>query len=263
MNRLPTALIRTTVIACATALSAVAMPASAVVIASGLLSSTNGGIVTAGKPGNGNSDQTWANDNLSLAWSVSRTDDQYTYNYTFSGFAQQGNNFRPGLSHLIIETSPTFGTANVLPGTSGNVSAPALYAIGGNGASNPGLPGEIYGLKWNATGNGNTLSFSIVTDRDPVWGNFYANGGRDAYAFNAGWLQLLDGAQGPIDAMHMTGIRQSAGLGGEAWFIAVPDTTSHGGNAPGPGTLPVPGTALLLGLGVAMATGMRRRGRMA
>jgi hypothetical protein len=61
----------------------------------------------------------------------------------------------------------------------------------GMGGSNPGIPGDIYGVKLNTDEFGGTaLSFS--TDHAPVWGDFYAKDGTagglgDNYAYNVGF----------------------------------------------------------------------------
>lgn len=227
--------------AAAVAFASFLLPASAAVIASGTLSTTNGGIVT-----DSGGKQTWSDDTLTLDWSVSLEGSAYTYRYTFSG---AGNDFKPGLSHLIVETSSTFRPDNILDGTTDGFEDPKLYLVGGNGKSNPGLPGAIYGIKWNAD---ESVTITLVTDRDPIWGNFYANGGSSAFAYNSGWNLLLNNVDDDADDLYGHGIRLSQQ--GFPWFLAVPDTTSV------PGELPEPAVAVLFGLGLlGIAVGRRRR----
>lgn len=59
------------------------------------------------------------------------------------------------------------------------------------GNSNPGLTNSIYGLKFeDLPENDNTFNFAFYTDRDPVYGNFYAKSGGGpnnwVYAYNNG-----------------------------------------------------------------------------
>lgn len=231
----------------AVAFAALLAPASAAVIASGSLSTANGGIVTdAGDGGN----QSWNGDTITLDWSVSLAASTYTYSYTFTGSADPGP-FSPGLSHLIVETSSTFDMDNVLAGTTTDgFTAPTLYLVGGNGKSNPGLPDDIYGIKWNTDGS---VTITLVTDRDPIWGNFYAKGGSGAFAYNSGWDLLLNNVADDADNLYGQSIRLSQQ--GFPWFLAVPDTTSD----PWTG-VPEPGVVALFGLGLlGLAIGRRRR----
>lgn len=109
------------------------------------------------------------------------------------------------------------------------------------GASNPGMPSAVYGLKLDVASDTDVFGFSFDTWRSPVWGDFYVKDGRHAmgtdavggftYAFNAGFtandVDLNDG-----------------------YHVAVP----NGYAVSDPGI-----TAALLGLAIAGIDRMRRR----
>lgn len=96
------------------------------------------------------------------------------------------------LSHIIIQLSndPTawykFETPSCL-------SQPEIGTwTSNNGNSNPGMPGDVYGVKFDLTEDVSSVTFSIITDRVPAWGDFYVEDGRAnkddfAAAWNAGF----------------------------------------------------------------------------
>lgn len=166
-----------------------------------------------------------------LSWSV---DDQtyaglWTYTYTFSAE-------RKDISHGIIEVSDTFTSANIFAGTTGGYDGPKTYS--GADPSNPGMPGAMWGIKWN-----DTATWTIVTDRAPMWGDFYAVDGKGGalgvLAYNSGY-----GAE----------TTAAIGDGNAGGWILTPDTQS--------GVIPEPGTFLLLGSGLlGIAFYQRRRAK--
>ncbi len=94
-------------------------------------------------------------------------------------------------------------------------------------------------MKFNTPGSvsgGSGVTFSFLSDRTPVFGDFYAKGGNDSYAQNDGLLAAN---------------RQSNDV---RYFVARPDTNS---------VVPEPSTYALLGTGLAGLLGVaaRRRGR--
>lgn len=168
----------------------------------------------------------WARGNGStLLWDVdySEADGLWTYAYTLTVATD------PNISHVIIEVSETFDESNIKGGTLDSLEGPPkLY--NGQGGSNPGiLPVGLWGIKWEPFEDLNYFSWTIVSDRDPMWGDFYAKGGDSDYAYNSGFGIDTFAAIGNGNALD----------NGHAWVL-VPDTTS----------VPEPATMLLLGSGL-------------
>ncbi len=157
----------------------------------------------------------WAT-GVSLGWSVADTGSAYLYTYTFNAPS-------PGLSHFDLEISGNFTASNIL-------EISDVYKIGtfSAGPSNPGWPaGEsLYGIKFDDIAGEAPFVLTLLTDRAPMEGDFYAKGGKDSFAYNSGF-GALDGAN-----------------------ILVPDTESH--------RVPEPGTVLLLGAGLIGIAGLGR-----
>jgi hypothetical protein len=158
---------------------------------SGSLSSTVLGALTMGG--------SWTAATTGLNWSLTRNaDGSWHYSYTFS--AASG----PGLSHLILEVSS--------PVTGGALGPFTLeYPDYMNGLeaemdtfesqpANPGFPAgqSIWGIKYqDIFGAGTSWTMTFDSWRNPMWGDFYAKGGKSAYAFNSG-LAILGGARIPV-----------------------------------------------------------------
>jgi hypothetical protein len=105
----------------------------------------------------------------------------WTYVYSFSVD-------RKAISHMIIGSAESLGSQNILGGTSAGFE---LGQFGQNDNSTPGMPEEMYGLKWNVAGNSLVCTRTVVSDRPPMWGDFYAKSGKDggdwAFACNTGF----------------------------------------------------------------------------
>jgi hypothetical protein len=121
---------------------------------------------------------------FSISWNVSQdiTSDLWTYEYTLSATSKD-------VSHFIIEVSDGAAQddfsqvfASGIPLSFGDedsiLEGPAFWGLN-QGNSNPGYPSssEIYGIKFNVGGLSST--YQLTTNRSPVWGNFYTNGGKD------------------------------------------------------------------------------------
>jgi hypothetical protein len=89
------------------------------------------------------------------------------------------------------------------------------------------MPEPIFGIKFEGFGEGTSFNMTLLSDRAPMEGDFYAQGGNDSYAYNSGYGEL-DGAN-----------------------ILVPDTMPH--------PVPEPGTMLLLGSGLIGIAGWGRK----
>jgi len=100
----------------------------------------------------------------------------WEYEYTLSVASKD-------ISHFIVETSLNFQETYIIGGIPGGITSNVtlghieLKTHGEKG--NPNLPESIYGLKFDVLGDFTTITTSFVTDRVPVWGDFYAKDGKD------------------------------------------------------------------------------------
>lgn len=213
------------------ALATVAV-SSSVFAYSGTLTSLDGGI-----DGTGN----WMahdDDPTTLSWRVVQDGDDWHYLYQFS-------HPKGETSHFILEVSASFTEDNIWDET-GDFEEIEIktYDATSNGNSNPNMPGEIYGIKFNEA-SGQFSQFEFWSDRAPVWGDFYSkNGNAGGQGVNTAWNAGLtandtDPTAAPSDGSYLG-------------HLLVPD--SDGGTRP----VPEPGSFLLLGLGLAGAAIARR-----
>jgi hypothetical protein len=200
---------------------AVVVPQVTADVYTGTLSSPDGGLTSPG----GN----W--DPISITWTVSsNSDGSFHYLYDLSAAR--------GISHVLLETSRTFTTANLL-----NYAGPVEIRLWEPGESgNPGLPDELYGIKFDDLGN-ETVHLAFDSRRRPVWGDIYlkdGNSGLGYRAWNAGFTASdMDPFDRPANGSVLIN------------HVLVPDTV----------TTPEPGTLALLALGLGTAGGWWRRWR--
>lgn len=169
---------------------------------------------------------TWAG-NAELTWEIDPLGGGlYFYQYTFTHAAQGG------LSHLVLEFSLGCDEDEgcITQGTN-NPDGPHVYSA--FSPPNFEMPEDIYGAKFDGFGDGDSpSSWSFVSNRAPVYGNIYLRNGGQAYAYNAG---LVDLESEDLDD-----------------FVARPN-----GSLP-PSEVPEPSTLLLIGAGLGALTLMRR-----
>jgi len=164
----------------------------------------------------------WADSAFGISWNISQdVSGNWTYEYTFTNSA-------PAVSHFILEVTQDDNPFNIYE-ISGTYDGPDTWA---ESTSNPGLPNAFYGIKFE---DGLT-TYTIVTDRAPVYGVFYAKGGRDGGAWS--------------DALNFPDYKTNGDLT-KTDFIVRPN-----GNP-----VPIPAAAWLLGSGILGLAGIRLRSR--
>ncbi|MFZ7112170.1 MAG: PEP-CTERM sorting domain-containing protein [Desulfatiglandales bacterium] len=191
-----------------------------------------------------------------LSWKVYYSGGLYTYQYTFTDYGT-GPSVKD-ISHGIIEVSATFESVNIIDiytGDGGETTGEAEpeYTLGTfSNSKNEPKPVDIYGIKVDGLTNG--LSWTIVTNREPMWGDFYAidGGSYNPTVDDTGWVYAYNtgfGSEAPAD---YEGIPLEDF---KAWVI-VPDTE---GGIPPAGLIPEPATLLLIGAGLIGFAGLGRK----
>lgn len=183
--------------------------------------------------------------NFSIAYNVSlgNNDDAGKWKYEYTLDPGDGG----GVSHTIFEVSDNFTSENVLTGSSGKYEIDT-YSNEGQGNSNPNMPGPLFGIKFDfGAGDAKTVTYTLISDRGPRYGDFYAKdgktGGQGGGEWNAIWNSgFAADDPNPIDPNNLADDH-----------IITPDTS----------VVPLPAAAWLFGsalLGMAsLGVGNRRR----
>ena len=180
----------------------------------------------------------WAEKTFTFEWDITQpggAGNPFYYVYTVTNPTGRQT---PDTSHWIMQVTPdTFAFYGDITAETGTFSpnppeAARTFSPSDPGNSSPGLPGDIFGVKFdNTTPVGGVLKFAFYSYNQPVWGNFYAKGGNDSYAYNAGFTVP------PVAGGPFTG------------YVLVPDSVGA----------PIPGSVLLLGSGILGLIGLRRK----
>lgn len=185
----------------------------------------------------------WDSASSTFSWEVTDNgDDTWHYKYELSVPSKD-------ISHLTIEVSDVFTIDDYV----GNDN-PELgwYGPGENGNSDFGIPGYVYGLKFNTTTDITTMVIEFDSPKDPVWGDFFAIDGKtpdaEVYAYNEGFgasPNPFEDDDDPLDAPSN---------GSVDFHILVPDSDGP----PGGPVIPAPAAALLATLGAGFVNVMRK-----
>jgi hypothetical protein len=195
------------------------------------------GFLTSGPGGGITASGGWSGGAFKISWDIDQDSvtKLYTYVYTISDPQSEDGRLAKDLSHWILQVSNTFTSNNLKSGSShaDDGSSPQTYTSTSNGNSNPDMPNAIFGYKFDST------TVTIVTDRAPINGNFYAK----------------DGNCNPFSCPGFDAtVAWDTGLAGGTSFIRVPDTTTTTTTS-----VPEPSALLLFGSGLIVVSGISRR----
>jgi hypothetical protein len=189
----------------------------------------------------------WAGGNFLLKWEITQNLDLWTYQYTITTAGSNYKNKKNGetqekdISHFILEITEAEPFIFEHGYEENYIEGPALwekYSEDNKKTSgNPDMPNDIYGIKFDF--GGNPVTYTIVTEREPVYGVFYAKGGKSNRNDLVAWSTALkyEDYQSNLDLTTTD-------------FIVRPD-----GVAP----VPEPATMLLFGAGLIGLAGIGRR----
>jgi len=184
---------------------------------------------------------------VTLSWRVS-LDSVWHYEYVLT--VPDGNLGGGGISHMLLETSESFTANNIWNLSWSDTLIGNNYGPGEPGKSNPGIPGDLFGIKFDKVSEaGEVISFSVdfYSDRNPVWGDFYSKDGvqnvkgvkTDNTAWNAGFTSPdTDPSDDPDN-------------GSIGSHLLVPDTQTT--------RVPAPAALALGALGVGITNWLRRK----
>jgi hypothetical protein len=139
---------------------------------------------------------------IKLSWAITELAGIFTYKWTLSG--EDDGDLPQGVSHSLFQVSDDFTSNNILAGSDDvEDGMPKLF---NPGPSNPDMPGSMFGIKFDfGSAEDAPVTYTLVTDKVPVWGNYYGKDGRTSGAppkienvvWNAGFLDdpmsVLDG----------------------------------------------------------------------
>ncbi len=170
-----------------------------------------------------------------ISWNISQDNDvagfPWHYSYTISGY--EATDLSRGLSHVILEISGKATQSDFDFGSATGIEF-GTFENSGSSGSNPNLPADIYGIKFDGS-SGTNVTFTFHSTKAPVWGNFYAKDGNN-----------------PTTTAWNTGLGGPAPTSSDAPFtnwIARPD--GDGGDGGGGGEIPEP--ASIAGFGTLLA----------
>lgn len=169
-----------------------------------------------------------------VAWTISQNPD-LTWHYKYEFFKADGSPLSKLTSHFIISLSDNIEESDLYDFSTDIDTETVEFGRFRGNASNPGFPkGEsIFGVKLSLQNNQAVAEFD--SNRQPMWGDFYAKDGKSGEFWNYAYNTDLGVEVANPNDYNGTPVD---GSGNELHKILVPDTI-----------IPEPTTICLLGLG--------------
>lgn len=124
----------------------------------------------------------WDAEGTTLEYSVYFDDVDEIWKYRYEWSADH-----KALSHIIFELTSEgdLGAFDYDDLMDGGTEGGEIGSYGKGDKSNPGLEFDLYGIKFDTSGDGLDAYFEIITERGPMWGNFYAKDGVEQLPYSS------------------------------------------------------------------------------
>ena len=110
----------------------------------------------------------WMTEGMTISWEINQNAD-YSWDYRYSFRNDAGGYLSKQISHMVVAISPN-ATLRDFWGANGPLE---IQTWSGDDPSNPGMPGELYGLKIDIAAE----EYFFTSTKAPVWGDFYVKDG--------------------------------------------------------------------------------------